>query len=383
MKIIILSIIGIGLMGFNNYINAQQTIADTMMHDGETRSYIIYIPANYTGNAPVPLLFNFHGRTGTATQQMNWCDFRPIADTAGFIIVHPQGLLFNGVTCWNVGGEGFTLGMTTDDIGFTEAMIDTIAGQYNIDLTRVYSTGYSNGGFFSFELACQLGYNIAAIASVGGSMTPETLANCNPQHPTPVLQIHGTDDTIVPYDGVSWSEPVTTAISYWVNYNNTASIPIVTVVPDINTSDSSTVEHYIYQNGDSCTSVEHYKVIDGGHDWPGSWGNMDINSSSLIWSFVSQYDINGKIGSAPIGMNENISELILFQVFPNPSNGQFTIFLPDDNTELIITDMLGRQIINTRTSENTVNLQIDTKGVYLVYIRTKQGITTRKLIINK
>ena len=72
-------------------------------------------------------------------------------------------------------------------------MLDSLSYDYNIDSTRVYDTGMSNGGFMSFLLSCQLSEKIAAIASVAGSMTPETFNNSNPQHPTPILQIHGPD----------------------------------------------------------------------------------------------------------------------------------------------------------------------------------------------
>ena len=84
------------------------------------------------------------------------------------------------------------MGSRADDVGFTEALIAALAAEYNIDLKRVYATGHSNGGYLSFQLACQLNNKIAAIASVSGSMTPETFDNCNPERPTPILQIHGT-----------------------------------------------------------------------------------------------------------------------------------------------------------------------------------------------
>ncbi len=82
---------------------AQQTINASITHDGIQRSYILYVPANYTGNSAVPLLFNFHGYGSNANEQMWYGDFRPIADTEGFIIVHPEGTLDNsGISHWNV-----------------------------------------------------------------------------------------------------------------------------------------------------------------------------------------------------------------------------------------------------------------------------------------
>jgi polyhydroxybutyrate depolymerase len=240
---------------------AQQTLNETMLHDGLTREYIVYVPAIYDGSTPVPLLFNFHGYGMSANFQMTWCDMRAVADTAGFILVYPEGTLFWGYTHWNVGS--WTLGSTADDIGFTEAMIDTLATNYNIDLNRVYSCGYSNGGYFSFELACQLSDQIAAIGSVGGTMSTETYTSCNPFHPTPVVTIHGTDDATVSYNGgdPENSESLSDVNTYWANYNNTIVSPVVSTLPNINSSDGSTVELSLYNNGDNCTSVEHYKVI--------------------------------------------------------------------------------------------------------------------------
>ena len=85
----------------------------------------------------------------------------------------------------------------------------------------------SNGGFFSFLLACQLSQKIAAVASVTGSMTNETYQNCNPSKEVPVLQIHGTDDPIVTYNGNSsiGSIGIEPVLSYW-KLNNLSLIHI-------------------------------------------------------------------------------------------------------------------------------------------------------------
>ncbi len=387
MKKLISTVLCILLAGLFSAAYAQTTLNKSIVVGGVTRTYILYIPANYTGTSPVPLLFNFHGRFMTASQQMIICDFRPIADTAGFILVHPQGELFGGAYSWNVGGIGLTVGMTTDDIGFTKAMIDTISSHYTIDLQRVYSTGYSNGGYFSFELACHLGSRIAAIGSVCGSMTPETYAGCNPAHPTPVIQIHGTSDPVVNYYGTTWSVPVSTALTYWTTFNHANSSPVITTLPDLNAADGSTVEHDVYGNGNSCAAVEHYKVIGGNHTWPLIGGNpanqnVDFSASIAIWNFVSQYTINGKTGCVPTGINELKNDDITFNVYPNPSKGMITIQSPAENTEIIITNMPGHQITKSQSSGKTITLNIDHKGIYLVYIKTNQGISIKKVIIN-
>ena len=258
------------LLGFTFPISAQQTINESIIHDGIQRNYIVYIPEIYDGSSAVPLVLNFHGYGSNATQQMFYGDFRDIADTEGFLLVHPEGTLSNGNQFWNVGFPG-TTSSTIDDVGFTEALIDELANSYAIDLDRVYATGMSNGGFMSFLLACQLSEKIAAVASVTGSMTPGTFNDCNAQHPTPVLQIHGTNDSVVPYDGNSiWTLPIVDVVSYWVNYNNCDTTPTTTTFPDLDLSDGSTVEHSVYEDGDLGSTTEHMKVIGGGHTWPGS-----------------------------------------------------------------------------------------------------------------
>lgn len=321
---VLLAMITLALGALTQHGYAQQTINASISHNGLERTYILYVPANYTGSDPVPLLFNFHGYSSNAADQMLYGDFRAIADTAGFLIVHPQGTLLDGISHWNVGG--WTTGSTVDDVGFTAALLEAIAQQYAVDLNRVYATGMSNGGFMSFLLACQLSDQIAAIASVTGSMTPEIYSNCDPQHPMPVLQIHGTFDFVVPYAGSTWTQPVEEAIQYWVAYNNCENTPLSYSLPNINVLDGSTVEQFIYPDGEQSVSIVHYRVNGGGHTWPGTWlslpgTNQDFDASVEIWRFFSRYDINGLV--VPTGQRELVQEPI--RLFPNPVQDQLRV----------------------------------------------------------
>ena len=287
----------------------QQTINSSIIHGGLQRDYTLYIPASYSAGTEVPLVFNFHGYTSNAFQQMLYGDFRIISDTEGFIIVHPEGTLDNsGISHWNVGWGGSTV----DDIGFTEALIDSLSAIYSIDNSRIYSTGMSNGGFMSYQLACELSDRIAAIASVTGSMNIGWFNSCNPNHPMPVMEIHGTLDPTVSYNNSSFTESIPDIMGYWQNFNNCNSTPIITNVPDINSNDGCTVEHQIWENGTNGASVEHYKIIDGEHSWPGAifpngTTNQDINAAEKIWEFFNKYDINGVI-STSTSLEENIKD---------------------------------------------------------------------------
>lgn len=315
---------------FSNHINAQQTINGTLMHGGIQRSYILYVPQAYNPTIPAPLVFNFHGYTSSAEVQINYGDFRPMANLDGFLLVVPQGTVDSaGNTHFNVGWGTSTV----DDVGFINALLDDLATQYTINQDRIYSAGMSNGGFMSYRLACELSGRIAAIASVTGSMTLGTVSTCSPSHPTPVLEIHGTADGTVNYDGSNFATAIPDVLTYWSDYNNTDVTPSVTSLPDTNTTDGSTVEHIIYANGDNNVKVEHFKVIGGGHTWPGNSfapANQDINAAQEIWDFFSRYDINGEINA----LSNEAFELSNITIYPNPAVSELVISNKNFTTNL-------------------------------------------------
>lgn len=357
---------------------AQQLINGSITHDGQQRNYILYLPAAYDGSQAVPLVFNFHGFGSNATQQALYGDFRAIADTANFLIVHPEGTLFQGNQHWNVGG--FTTGSTVDDVGFTSALLDTLAAEYNIDLTRVYSTGMSNGGYMSFLLACRLSDRIAAVASVTGSMTPQTFDNCDAQHPTPVMQIHGTMDATVPYGGASFSKSIEEVVLYWADYNNCMQPADTTPLPDVNTIDGSTVEHIVFSGGDNGARVEHYKVLGGGHTWPGSFlplpgTNYDFNATVEIWRFFAQYDLEalgGTVNTRPVALQAPDLRL-----FPNPTTSVVNVegALPLGTTWQLFSPQ-GRLLRSGRLQQPRVDLSGLPAGMYWL----KVGEWTKRVV---
>ena len=269
-------------------IISQEAVQATLLHDDLEREYILYIPNSYDGQEPFPLVLNLHGYTSNGGEQMIYSNLFEAADTANFLIVHPTGTL-NTINeeFWN-SGEIFEV----DDIGFLSQLIDYLVLNYNIDSNRVYSTGFSNGGFMSYTLACELSDKIAAIASVTGSMTPETYSSCSPNHPTPILQIHGLRDAVVPYNGLSYIESIPKVMQYWSEYNSCDLEPEILVVDNFDDDYSVNFETYI-----NCLNNINIKLIlhsAMGHTWP-MRNNYGVSASNEIWDFVSQYDIYGKI----------------------------------------------------------------------------------------
>lgn len=355
---------------FSITVFAQTTIQGSFISGGISRDYRIYIPAIYNSSVPVPLVFNLHGYGSVNTAQEGYGDFRPIADTANFIVVHPNGT-FNGTgqRFWNTFGAS-----SVDDVGFIAALIDTIKTSYNIDENRIYSTGMSNGGFMSYQLACSLSGRITAIASVTGTMIWPFMNSCNAVHPTPVMQIHGTADGTVPYNGSTSFVPVDTLVNYWAEYNDCSLTPAITNVPNANTTDSCTAERQVFNGGTLGSTVELYKVQDGGHSWPGApvninVTNMDFSASTEIWRFFRKYKLNELTNEI-----RNVSTAPFFSVYPNPCADVINIHAISDviAKNIRVYDILGNEIFLNNLSNENNTIRISTagwsRGVYLLSI---------------
>ena len=257
--------------------------AQTLEHDGLMREYLVYVPSTYNGNSAIPVVLNFHGFGGLASDHMMEADMSTQAENDTFILVYPQGACLDGFSHWNSSLAGGDNKSDVDDLGFIDALIDKLNSDYNVDQERIYACGYSNGGMMSYALACYQSERIAAIGSVSGSMIDQS-SSCVPSHPMPLIKLHGTSDDVLPYNGGSDYTSAQSTVDYWVNFNSANTTPEVETVGNI--------QHFVYANGDSNVSVEHYKYIAGGHVW---FNNtyQGSNASQLIWDFFAQYDING------------------------------------------------------------------------------------------
>ena len=269
-----------------------------LTHKGLDRYYYIQL-AHQEAEGLSSVLFNLHGYGSNALEQMYYTNFNNLANTKenNFILIHPQGAPLNTVLTsssshWNSGG--WTIGSTVDDVDFIDTIIKLVSQKYNLNQDRIYSTGMSNGGFMSYHLACNLSSKIAAIASVTGSMSKETYEDCNPTHSTSILQVHGTIDATVPFEGNSalGMRSINDVMDYWKLYDacDIEPISIVTDYFDIEIS----VQHDTYLNCLNDVQVELYKIEGMGHRWPNKQ-RYGISATEKIWEFINLYDINGKI----------------------------------------------------------------------------------------
>ena len=261
----------------------------TFSHDNVNRNYLIYIPDSYDSEIDYPLMFLFHGFGGIASEFINTADMRDLAESKNFIVVYPQGLDLAGTgSHWNCSNPSADNKSDVDDIGFIENLIDQLIVDYPvIDSKRIYAAGYSNGGFMSYYLGCN-SKKFAAIGSVAGTMLDDSYQSCNASFPTAMINIHGTDDFDVPYDGNIYYPSIPDVVDWWKNFNNTPN-------EDLLTNQDGSIEQYIYYNDAGDRYVEHIKIIGGGHYWDDKLNYNGTNTSGLIWGFVSNYNIDGII----------------------------------------------------------------------------------------
>jgi polyhydroxybutyrate depolymerase len=258
--------------------------------NGITRNYLLYVPKSYDLISPSPLLFNFHGYGGTSNDHLLSANMRTLADQENFLLVYPQGSFDSfGAGHWNASLPGGENKSTADDTGFVRAMITSISKSYQVDEKRIYACGYSNGGMMSYFLGGSMSDKIAAIGSVSGTMLN---GNPDPAHPVPMINIHGTSDSILTYYGGDGSTSTSDTLTYWANQNGANSSPQVTNL----TSGNINVEKFVYSDSNGTVWVEHYKVENGGH----VWFDLDLNGSDtnrLLWDFFKKHDLNGPVTS--------------------------------------------------------------------------------------
>ena len=269
--------------------------------NGQIRDYYLYQPNSMQDNAP--LVFVLHGYSGSANGMISYSGMNEIAAEHGFAVCYPQGLSDDdGYNFWNV-GYSFHENQTVDDVAFLSSLANYLQDEYGFDSQNTFSTGFSNGGDMSYMLACQTNDVFRAIAPVAGCMMEEIYSTCD-SSPVPVLEIHGTNDNVTLWYGDmqnndGWGAYYSTeeGIDAWVENNGCLNYEHV-FLPNTNTSDGSHVVNHRYFDCSDDAEVWLYEVVGGGHDWPGSSGNMDIEASEEIWNFFSQFtsilgDING------------------------------------------------------------------------------------------
>lgn len=281
--------------------------------DGRERSYILHRPyqpgTTVDPTNPRPLLIALHGGGGDSRSMINLTGgrFNELADARNFYVVYPQGYE-NG---WNDGrNDPYAPARkeNIDDLAFLSRLIDAIAAEVPIDLSRVFATGMSNGGFMSMRVACQMSDRIRAVAAVTAQLSADLLSACQPTRPVGVLIINGTEDPVVPYGGgevrifhqrrggILSTEDT---LCFWAKHNRCRGSVNISELPDLDPKDETRVQLHRYANCASGRDARLYTVVGGGHTWPMGLPylgerlvgtvSQDLDATQEIWRFFESH----------------------------------------------------------------------------------------------
>ena len=261
---------------------------------GVEREHILYVPRSYDAARPAPLVISMHGAGLWPAAHMEMSQWNRTADKHGFIVVYPSGFRRTGPRIWRMGGDA--------DVQYIADLIDALRASHNIDRTRIYANGLSNGGGMSFVLSCTMSDRIAAVGLVASAqLLPWNW--CRDPRPVPMIAFHGTADGFAPYEGgrtivlpphsreafpriEMWAEN-------WARRNRCQPQPL-------HASIAADVVRRWYVGCANDADVQLYTIKDGGHTWPGG-GKMpewfvgptshSVSATDEMWAFFRDHPL--------------------------------------------------------------------------------------------
>lgn len=262
----------------------------SILHNGISRDYILYIPENLPTNAPLVVVS--HGYTSSAKTMMSYSGMNKVADEEKFLVVYPQGTKDQrGNNFFNVGYE-FHAPSKVDDLGFIKALVTKLTEDYQVNPNHIFATGMSNGGDLSYFLACYASDTFQAVAPIAGTMMQTTIETCKPQKGMPIFAVHGKADEVTYFDGDmanrdKWGPypGIPAVIEHWVDVNAveiSKQVDLDNITNFTASNEALSFDRYLSETSDH--EVWLY-IHSGGHDW----SLKELDTSSEIWSFFTRY----------------------------------------------------------------------------------------------
>lgn len=287
------------------------TSPKVFVHEGTVRHYDIYVPESYDEETAMPLVMLLHGRGSTGEIMRRLTEMDRFAEEHGFIAVYPDGIARE----WNyTRGQPWVADNPTDDTEFLTLLVEHLQTKYTIDTGRVYVAGLSNGGFMAQRLACEAPDTFAAfgaVAATGFTGLPEL---CSDTAPVPVMLIHGTADTIVPWAGHAVdagggqvfyiSLPAPETLTFWAAHNGCNPDFAQETIEADSAADDTQVRLFTDAGCEARGAVTFYAVLGGGHTWPGvsvastnraalGRSTTIFHASDVLWQFFAQHTLSG------------------------------------------------------------------------------------------
>lgn len=274
-----------------------RTFYESFEFGGITRTVGFMVPARPAANAPV--VFVLHYNLGPAATMANLTEVGEFARDQGAFVILPEA---HDLT-WSHAPNDTD---PTDDVGYLNALIDSVLARYPVDPKRVYMTGYSQGGNMTLRMACEHPEKIAAGAVIAATMRYSLQRECAPALPTPIAYFNGTADDQVAYAyGTVWLQryltgvgalPAAEAAAFWAGING---CPGTTERSEFPTPilDGTSVYVDRYTGCPAGRGVDQYTVVEGGHNWPGSLDfvprtgltTQNIRANQEMWQFFGRF----------------------------------------------------------------------------------------------
>ena len=230
------------------------------------RDIHVYAPSGLKANSP--LLISCHGMDQDPNYQQSNTHWEAVADTAGFVVVYPRG--GTGMSTWDISGDKDTKWMTE--------IIAQLQKDYDIDTKRVYLSGFSMGGMFTYHSMSKIADKIAAFAPTSGT---NVFGASKAMRPVPIIHPHGTSDDVLGYNQVE---------GFIKNYRDQFHCPSQAEVQDNYPHQGEKATMYTWGPCDEGVYIKHMKLDGRGH-------MPSKNEVSDIWNFVKQWNVDGLIGA--------------------------------------------------------------------------------------
>ena len=295
-----------GLVDYDDFVTAEGVgeFGEWVKAGQYSRTYYLHTPPGMSQEEDYPLLIMLHGAGGTGESFHGILRADETTDAAGFVTVYPDGM--EGT--WTIGCGYCTSAerLKAEDVSFLETLTRHLAEYLPIDTTRVYLIGYSQGGSLSHLFGCQSSIIPAGIGSVASLIPRDLEQTCSPAGAFPVAFVHGTGDQSAPYYGWGDSSPalsVPEMMNMWVEKMACGDVPMVTETPDT-ASDGTTITSFRFDGCAAGSSVLHYRVNEGAHNWPGDTGpwpiltgrhSRNLDTTREILDFFQ--DVDGEVGA--------------------------------------------------------------------------------------
>ncbi|GDX48224.1 hypothetical protein LBMAG25_10420 [Bacteroidota bacterium] len=327
------------------------------------------------------MIISLHPSFSNADNHINAAKWQLIGDTANFISVYPNGTSNQqGSTNFSWNAYNLSIGSSADDVGFLNALLDSMITNYAVDTCRIYISGFSNGAWMSWRMMCDFTNRFAAVAPLSGSWkygkdgfcdhggcngstipgtnppSQEATMNCIPSKRMPYMYYRGTNEVNLTDRAIT--DP--NGIYFWSRHNGCDTIPTVDTI----NSNGDQIIRERYLNCQDSTETIIMNVVGNSHTWHAS-------ATNEFWKFLRKYSkCSGGITTDVSDIDDNNK----FEIYPNPTNS--TLFIKTaylSSFQFSIINAMGQVIMQGRLNDNSIDVSSLQSGIYFVRLKDENG----------